>query len=93
MRVLQLVSKCHIFFLYSKDMNKTNIQRKDKTIGLGIAVVLIVAVARFSTLQPLHVDAHCTSTSSCPKYVAHDHLQTETLFDNRIIDLKVGLRG
>ncbi len=74
-------------------MNNTNIQSKNKTIGLGIAVVLIVAVAMISTLQPLHVDAHCTSTYSCPKYVAHDHLQTETLFDNRIIDLKVGLRG
>ncbi len=73
-------------------MNKTNIQRKNKTIGLGIAVILIVAVAMISTFPPLHVEAHCTSTSSCPKYAAHDHIQTEKLFDNRIIDLKVGLR-
>lgn len=73
-------------------MNKTNIQRKNKTIGLGIAMVMIIAVAMINTFQPLDVNAHCTSTSSCPKYVAHDHLQTETLFDYRIIDLKVGLR-
>ncbi len=73
-------------------MNNTNIQSKNKTFGLGVAVILIVAVAMISTLQPLHVDAHCTSTYSCPKYAAHDHFQTETLFDNRISDLKVGLR-
>lgn len=73
-------------------MNNTIIQRKNKRIGLGIAVVLIVAVAMISAFQPLHVDAHCTSTSSCPKFVAHDHLQTETLFDNSISDLKISLR-
>jgi hypothetical protein len=72
-------------------MNNTIIQRK-KTIGLSIAIVLIVAVAMISTLQPLDVDAHCTSTYSCPKYVAHDHFQTETLFDNSISDLKISLR-
>jgi hypothetical protein len=73
-------------------MNNIIIQRKNKRIGLGIAVVLIFAVAMISTLQPLQVDAHCTSTSSCPKFVAHDHLQTETLFDNRVGDLKIALR-
>lgn len=73
-------------------MNNIIIQRKNKTIGLGIALVMIVAVAMISTLQPLQVDAHCTSTYSCPKFVAHDHLQTETLFDNRLSDLKIGLK-